>query len=177
MTLIKNLNDVLSAPLRHIPDDLLPFLARFSFAAVLLMYFWRSAVTKLGDGVTGLFALNPNAYVQIFPKAMEAAGYDPAGLSLFHKMVAMAGTWGEFILPALLLVGLFTRLAAVGMLGFIAVQTLVDVTGHGVEFGAWFNNQSGDLIADQRLLWVLLLSVLIIKGGGLLSLDRFLKMD
>ena len=133
-------------------------------------------MTKLGDGVMGIFVLNPNAYFQMFPKAMEAAGFDPSALSVIHKLIALAGTWGEFILPALILLGLFSRLAGLGMMVFVAVQTYVDITGHGAEFGAWFNNQSGELIADQRLLWYLLFAILVIKGGGLLSVDRALKI-
>jgi putative oxidoreductase len=57
--------------------DLLPLLARLVFAAVLLLFFWRSAMTKLGGGLAGLFQPSDGAYVQIFPRAMEAAGYQP----------------------------------------------------------------------------------------------------
>ena len=34
-------------------DALLPLLARFTFGAVLALYFLASALTKLGDGVFG----------------------------------------------------------------------------------------------------------------------------
>ncbi|GHA40229.1 hypothetical protein GCM10008927_00400 [Amylibacter ulvae] len=153
----------------------LPTFARFIFAATLLMYFWKSAATKLGEGFSGLFALDPNGYVQIFPKAMEAVGYDPSQLGFIYKLIAIAGTWAELILPLFIVLGLFTRLAALGMMGFVAVQTLVDVTGHGAKFGGWFNNQSGELIADQRLFWYLLFATLLIKGAGPISLDRFCK--
>ena len=177
MQMIQNLYSKITVPCGKISDGILPLLARIVFAAVLLVYFWNSAMTKLGDGIGGLFVLNPNAYVQMFPKAMEAAGYDPSGLGFIYKIIAIAGTWAEFILPLLIVVGLFTRLAAIGMMGFVAVQTLVDVTGHAAAFGAWFNNQSGELIADQRLLWYFLFAILIVKGAGLLSLDRALKLD
>jgi putative oxidoreductase len=153
----------------------LPTLARFAFAAVLLKYFWGSAATKLGDGVGGLFNLDPNGYVQIFPKKMEMLGYDPSGLNIIYKLIAVLGTWSEFILPALILVGLFTRLAALGMFGFVIVQTFVDVTAHGAKLGSWFNNSSAELIADQRLLWFVLFATLVVKGAGPLSLDRLMK--
>jgi putative oxidoreductase len=153
----------------------LPTLARFAFAAVLLKYFWGSAMTKLGGGIGGLFNLDPNGYVQIFPKKMEMLGYDPAGLGFIYKFIAVVGTWSEFILPALILVGLFTRLAALGMIGFVTVQTYVDVSAHGAELGSWFNNVSEDLIADQRLLWFVLFATLIIKGAGPISLDRLMN--
>ncbi|NBR52249.1 MAG: DoxX family membrane protein [Rhodobacteraceae bacterium] len=158
----------------------LPTLARFVFAAVLLVYFWGSALTKLGDGPLGLFRPSSGAYVQIFPKAMEAVGYDTSALGLWHWAVVVAGTSAEFLLPALLLIGLCTRLAALGMLGFIAVQTLTDLYGHGAihqaaTVGAWFDRASGSLILDQRAFWVVGLMALVMLGGGPLSADRALR--
>ncbi|MEC9105188.1 MAG: hypothetical protein VX878_15360, partial [Pseudomonadota bacterium] len=84
---------------------LLPLLARFTFAAVLLPYFWASAVTKMGSGIFGLLSPSVGAYAQIFPRAMEAAGYDPSNLGVFHWAVVVAGMWAEFILPALVVLG------------------------------------------------------------------------
>ena len=155
----------------------IPFLARFVFAAVLLIYFLRSGVTKLGDGLFGFLFPSAGAYIQIFPKTVEAAGYDTSQLNAFHWLVTVAGTWAEFILPIAIVIGLFTRLAALGMIGFVAVQSIVDVTGHGVggkDLGAWFDSASGALIMDQRTLWVFLLLVLVAKGAGQLSVDRYL---
>ena len=79
------------------------------------------------------------------------------------------GTVAEYVLPFLILIGLFTRLAALGTIGFIWVQTLVDVTGHGVPFGALFDNNIA--LVDQRVMWSFLLLVLVFKGAGALSLD------
>jgi hypothetical protein len=79
------------------------------------------------------------------------------------------GTWAEFILPALVVLGLFTRLAALGMIGFVLVLTWVDIMGHGAgpeTIGAWFNNTSGDAILDQRAFWIFLLIVLVLRGAG-----------
>ncbi len=158
-------------------DWFLPTLARFLFAAVLLVYFWQSATTKIGDGLLGVFTLSAGAYVQIFPKRMEAVGYDPGQLSFLEHLIAYAGTYAEFILPALVVAGLFTRLASLGMIVFIAVMTYVDVTGHGVDaqtIGAWFDRVATAPIADQRALWVFLLLVVVTKGPGPVSLDRLL---
>ena len=158
----------------------LPLLARFIFAAVLLIYFWNAGLTKLGDSFFGF--LNPSfgAYAQIFPKAVEAAEYDPANLSAFHWLVTVAGTWAEFILPALIIVGLATRLAALGMIGFVVVQSLTDLYGHGAiehaeTLGAWFDRFSDGLILDQRAFWIFTLVVLVVKGAGVLSLDHALR--
>ena len=155
-------------------DWFLGLLARFTFAAVLLAYFWNSALTKIGPGLLGVFGLSPGAYVQIFPKRMEAVGYDPSQLSFVEHLVTHVGTYAEFLLPALIVVGLLTRLASLGMIVFIAVMTAVDITGHGVDaatIGAWFDRQSGAAIADDRTLWVFLLLVLVLRGPGPVSLD------
>ncbi|MEO0677733.1 MAG: DoxX family protein, partial [Pseudomonadota bacterium] len=111
------------SPLEAASSAILTTSARLIFAGVLLFYFWQAGVTKLGEGVFGF--LNPDfgAYVQIFPKAVEAAGYDPSQLGAFHYLVVVAGTVAEFVLPALIVLGLFTRLAALGMSVFVIVQS------------------------------------------------------
>ena len=155
----------------------LPTLARFGFAAVLFSYFWRSAMTKIGPGVLGMFSPSDGAYIQIFPKVVEAAGYDFSKLGTYHWAVVMAGTWAEIVLPILIVLGLFTRFAALGMIGFVVVQSLTDVWGHGVsgdDLGSWFDAASGALVMDQRALWVMLLAVPVMLGAGPLSLDRVL---
>ncbi len=156
---------------------LLPLLARLSFSAVLLIYFWNSARTKLGDGLLGFLHPSDGAYVQIFPKLVEALNYDTSQLTAFHWAVAEAGMLAEMILPLLILTGLFTRLAALGMVGFILVQSLTDIYGHGVQgddLGRWFDAASGSLILDQRSLWLMVLAVLVLLGGGRFSLDHLL---
>jgi putative oxidoreductase len=160
-------------------DWILSTIARVLFAALFLMYFWVSGLTKLGDGVFGLFSPSVGAYAQIFPRAMEAAGYDASQLTLFHTLVVLAGTWAEFILPLMIVVGLLTRLAALGMIGFVIMQTLTDLYGHGAiseagTVGAWFDKTPDSVIFDQRALWVFLLVTLVVKGAGPLSLDRVL---
>jgi len=158
---------------------LLPLLARLTFAATLLVYFWASALTKLGEGALGLLRPSTGAYAQIFPRQLEAAGYDASQLTPLHDLVVLAGTWAEFLLPALIVAGLFTRLAALGMIGFVALQSLTDVYGHGqtdpATLGAWFDRLPDGVILDQRLFWVFTLSYLAIKGAGALSLDAAIR--
>jgi putative oxidoreductase len=159
---------------------LVPTLARIVFAGVLLIYFWRSALTKLGDGFFGFLSPSTGAYVQIFPKKAEAVGYDVTQFSFIEDLIVLAGTWAEFILPALIILGLLTRLAAFGMIGFIIVMSLTDIYGHMADaqtVGAWFDAPSGSLIMDQRGLWIFLLVVLVLRGGGPLSLDRLLGLE
>lgn len=150
--------------------------ARLTFASVLFGYYWNSALTKIGEGVLGVFDLTAGAYIQIVPWAMEAAGYDDTAIAFVPwGAVAAAGTYAEFVLPVLIVAGLLTRLAALGMIGFVAVQSWVDVTAHGADaatIGALFDRAPSAMILDQRLLWVFLLSVLVAKGAGAFSIDH-----
>lgn len=158
-------------------DWLIPTLARFLFAAVLLVYYLNSGLTKLGDGFSGLWTPSVGAYAQIFPRVLENAGYDTGALNLFQHLVVIAGTWAEFILPTLIVLGFLTRIAAIGMIGFIVLQSLTDVYGLGLadEVGGWFDRFPDAVILDQRAFWVFILIVLVIKGGGPLSFDRALS--
>lgn len=165
----------LATRLDDLAPAILPTLARLSFAGVLLVYYWNSAGTKLGDGVFGVFSPSFGAYAQIFPKTMEAISYDVSQLGLFHWAVVVAGTVAEYVLPLLILLGLLTRLAALGMIGFVFVQSWVDIHGHGLgaeDIGAWFDGNASALILDQRAFWVLALLILVLRGAGPISLDR-----
>lgn len=169
----------MARPLNRLGDEVLPILARLVFAGVLLVYYWNSGQTKLGDGLFGFLTPSSGAYVQIFPKAMEAVGYDTSQLNFFHWAVVTGGTIAEFVLPALIAIGLLTRLSALGMIGFIIVQSLTDLFGHGGiahdgTLGAWFDRMSDALILDQRAFWILGLTILVFKGAGPLSVDRLL---
>ncbi|MCP5082129.1 MAG: DoxX family protein [Alphaproteobacteria bacterium] len=149
----------------------LGLLARVVFSSVTLLFFWNSAKTKIG---TGLLTPSTGAYAQIFPKKFEAAGYDADAMSGLDTAIVLAGTYAEFLLPALILIGLFTRLSAVGMIGFIVVMSIVDINGHGLDaktIGAVFDRIQDGVVADQRLLWLFPLVYLALKGAGVMSLD------
>jgi putative oxidoreductase len=151
-------------------------LARLTFASVLFFYFFNSAKTKVGEGVQGFLQVQDNAYFQILPKVVEQYGYDASQVPAFpYQWIVYAGTYSEFILPVLIVIGLFTRMAALGMIVFVAVQTYVDITAHAVDektIGAFFDRFPDAMIADQRLLWVFPLVYLFIYGAGKLSLDH-----
>jgi putative oxidoreductase len=157
----------------RVAPALLPTLARVLFVAVLFGYYWTSGLTKTGDGPLGFIRLDTGAYIQILPRLFDAVGYDPSALGLFPRLVVLAGTWAEFILPILLLIGLFTRLAALGMMGFVLVQTWVDVMGHNAALGSLFDRHADGLI-DTRALWLFPLVLLVLKGAGPLSIDAAL---
>lgn len=170
--------DRATAALAAIAPATLATMARLAFAGVLAGYFWQSALTKLGDGPLGLVRPSLGAYAQIFPRRFEAVGYDLSQLTLFHWAVVEAGMLAEFLLPLLIVIGLLTRFASLGMIGFIAVQTLTDIYGHGVDaatVGQWFDRDPAGLIADQRALWALMLLIPLFLGAGPISTDRLLR--
>ena len=161
---------------------LIPTLARLVFAAVLFIYFWQSGLSKIAfdQGILGLLTPTDGAFVQIFPKAADAALYAVSQMTWLQWIIAVAGGWAEIILPLMIVGGLLTRLASLGMIGFVVVQSLTDILAHGVVIGmagndTWFDNYSDGLILDQRAFWVFVLIVLVIKGAGPLSLDRVLS--
>ena len=63
----------LARPLDRFGDEALPLMSRLVFAGVLLVYYWNSGLTKLGDGLFGLFNPSLGAYAQIFHKPVECA--------------------------------------------------------------------------------------------------------
>jgi putative oxidoreductase len=152
----------------------LGLLARLVFLAVLLPYYINSALTKFD----GPFSIADSAYYQIALPAVDAAGGDVSAVSLFPwGLMVLFGSYGEIILPLLLVAGLSTRIAALGMIGFIIVQTLTDVLVHNVDattIGALFDRFPDSVILDQRLLWIFPLVYLAVKGAGLFSLDKLL---
>jgi putative oxidoreductase len=160
---------------RGTQDWFIGLFARLTFLAVLFGYFHSSWSTKAGEGLIGLVAVRPGAWYQIAPWAVEAAGGDLAKTGFIDTVIVHAGTYAELLLPLMIVAGLFARAAALGMIVFVAVQSFVDIRFHGVgpeTTGALFDRFPDSVIADQRLLWVFLLAMIVIKGAGYLSLDR-----
>lgn len=153
--------------------------ARLVFISVLGLYYYNSGLTKLGDGILGFIAPSTGAFGQILPPLLDAAGYDTSAIPFFPwHIIVIAGTWAEFLLPLMILLGLFTRIAALGMIGFVVVQSYVDVVFHGLEakfIGSMFDRFPDAIIFDQRLLWIFVLVVLVVKGAGKISLDQLLS--
>ena len=165
----------LTDQLNTVEYAVMPTLSRLTFARVLLLYFWNSGMIKLGDWLFGFFTPRSGTYAQIFPKAFEVIGYDITQLTVFHWAVVTSGTIAEFVLPLQIVVGLLTRLSSMAMIVFIVVKSLTDKYGHGGNLGAWFNKVSSELITDQRAFWIFVLLLLVFKGAGPVSLDRFFK--
>ena len=152
----------------------LGLLARLVFLAVLVPYYINSALTKFD----GPFSIADGAYYQIALPAVEAAGGDVSAVSFFPwGLMVFLGSYGEILFPLLLVAGLFTRVAALAMIGFIIVQSLTDILVHNVDattIGSLFDRFPDSVILDQRLLWTFPLVYLAVKGAGWLSLDKLL---
>lgn len=180
ITAIRNLHNSCFGFFQQLLHGWFPgLLARFVFAAVLFMYFINSAKTKVGEGIGGVFSVQDGAYIQILPTVMEQYGYDASQIPAFpYQLIVYAGTYAEFILPILIVIGLATRIAAIGMVVFVFVQSFVDITAHSAEketIGSWFDRIPDATILDQRALWVFLLMYLVIYGAGKVSLDYMLS--
>jgi putative oxidoreductase len=139
----------------RIPHSLIALLARFSIAAV----FWKSGQTKVEglaiDIVEGRFELGwprlSDSAVALFRDEYKVPLLPPETAALF-------ATFGEHVLPLLILLGLATRLSALGLLLMTAViQTFVYPDAyptHGV--------------------WATVLLVLMARGAGIVSLDHLI---
>ena len=153
--------------------------ARLVFSSVLLGYFLTSALTKVGSGFPGIFIPRDGAYAQILPKVAENVGYDISQIAFIpYGLIVYLGTIAEFVFPFLILVGLFTRLSSLAMIGFIAVMTYVDIFFHGLgakDIGAPFDSVQNAVVWDQRLLWIFPLIYLVVRGPGWFSLDGVLS--
>ena len=108
--------------------------------------FWRSGQTKVAEG--GFPTIDPIQY-DLFANEFSGLPLDPA-------LAVPLTVWAEHLFPALLLVGLATRFSAAALL----VMTLVIQIF--VFPGAWWPVHS---------LWAAMAAMLIVRGGGLFSLD------
>lgn len=112
--------------------------------------FLKSGWLKVTSWENTLFLFNEEYHVPLLPPALAAA----------------AGTVGELIFPLLLIVGLASRLAA---LGLSAVNVMAVVAYAHVLLAEGFEAALGD-----HVLWGVVLLVLAVAGPGSLSLDALL---
>lgn len=122
------------AGLERIPHDAIALLARLSMAGL----FWRSGQTKIEgfalDPLLGRFELGwprfAAATVDLFREEYRLPVLSP-------ELAALAASWAEHLLPVLLLVGLATRFAALGLLAMTAVIQLFVYPDAWPTHGAW----------------------------------------
>ena len=129
---------------RLVPHDALALIARVALGAI----FFLSGRTKVDGWLTvtdGTYTLFRDEYkLPLIPV----------------EIAAHAATWAEHLFPLLLVLGLFTRLSALALLGMTLVIQLF------VYPDAW----------PTHLSWAGLLLYLVGRGAGTLSLDRLLRI-
>lgn len=123
--------------------------ALFFLRLVLAGIFWRSGQTKIAEGTW--FTISENTFF-LFQE-------EYSGVPLPSHLAAIMATVSEHLFPILLVLGLFTRLSAFALLGMAMVIQLF------VYPDAWW---------QVHALWVAMALVLIVRGGGWLSLDAVL---
>lgn len=138
---IRRLNGLLS----RIPEPVVALLLRVFPAMVFL----QSGRTK----VEGLFTIKESTFF-LFE-------HEYALPLIPHHWAAVMATLAEHALPVLLILGLFTRFAGLGLLAMTAVIQIF------VYPGAWITHG----------LWATALVALIARGPGAWSLDRVLGLD
>jgi putative oxidoreductase len=113
--------------------------------------FWLSGRTKVEEG--SLLTVSENALYQFSEDPFNKVPLLPSDIAAYLT------TYAEHILPILLLLGLFTRLSALALMGMtLVIQFFIFPE-------AWW---------QVHILWVALAMVLIVRGGGGFSLDRIL---
>ena len=79
------------------------------------------------------------------------------------EISAVMGTAGEMMLSTLLVLGLFGRFGAAGLLVMVGV----------IEYSFQYS-QPEYATLPEHMTWALLLLVIVVRGAGALSLDRIL---
>jgi putative oxidoreductase len=129
----------------RLPEHLMLLFVRVVLAGI----FWRSGRTKVEEG--SWFTLNDTT--------LELFRTEYAGVPLPPELAAPMAAAAEHLLPALLVAGLLTRLSAFGLIGMTMIIQFF------VYPDAWWPAHS---------LWAALALILMLRGGGLLSLDAWL---
>lgn len=129
-----------------VPESLLLAFVRVVLGGI----FWRSGQTKVAEGT----------WFQLTDTTYELFRTEYAGVPLPSEFAAVMANAAEHILPALLLMGLFTRGSALALVGMtLTIQFFVYPD-------AWWPEHS---------LWTALALMLVLRGGGLFSLDALLS--
>jgi putative oxidoreductase len=108
--------------------------------------FFKSGLTKIDSWDSTLFLFNDVYAVPVLPPALAA----------------WLATAAELALPVLLVIGLATRLGALGLfiLNYVAVVSFPDMGAVGIK---------------DHVLWGVMLAVIFFHGPGRLSLDEWLR--
>jgi putative oxidoreductase len=139
--------------MQRIPESAVALLGRFSVAAV----FWSSGQTKVEglaiDLVAGQVELG---WPRLAPSAVDLFRDEYRLPLLPPETAALLAATAEHLLPLLLLLGLGTRFAALGLLAMTAVIQFAVYPSAYATHGVW----------AAVLLWLML------RGPGVVSLDH-----
>lgn len=127
-----------------VPYSILALIARLGVADV----FWRSGQTKV---IEGTWTLDPNT-IDLFRNEYKVPVIPP-------EIAAYMATIQEHLFAVLLVIGLASRLSALGLLGMIVVIQLF------VYPDSW----------PDHLLWLGGISLILCRGPGKISIDHFIR--
>lgn len=128
----------------RIPMDVILLATRIGIAMVFL----KSGLTKTSEGLT------------LADQTFVLFEYEYALPLIPHDIAAYMATYAEHILPALLIIGLAGRFAALGLLVMTAVIQIF------VYPDLW----------DIHLFWAGALLLIVARGPGLFSVDKLISM-
>lgn len=108
--------------------------------------FFASGLTKLDDWESTLYLFESEYQVPLLP----------------YTVAAVLGTFGELVFPVLLVLGFFTRLAALGLaiVNVVAVISLSEITPAAL---------------NQHYLWGVMLLTLLVSGGSYWTMDHWIR--
>lgn len=109
--------------------------------------FFKSGWLRLQDFLNGQWQNQVTAFTEYHPIP-----------GVPGDIAAVAGTFGEVTLPVLLALGLLTRVGAGGLLIMTLIIQFIVPQEYGVS-------------NPDHYMWMLLLAVPLIRGGGMLSVD------
>lgn len=129
-----------------VPEAIMLLFVRVALAGI----FWRSGRSKVEEG--SWFQISDSTYF-LFSEEYSA-------VPLPSDFAAVMATMSEHVFPMLLVLGLLTRLSAAALIGMTMVIQIF------VYPEAWWS---------VHMLWVALALVLIVRGGGSLSVDAMFE--
>ncbi|WP_373474172.1 DoxX family protein [Sphingorhabdus lacus] len=126
-------------------ESLMLLFVRISLAGI----FWRSGRTKVDEG----------SWLTISDTTKFLFQEDYKNVPLPPELGAYMSTYAEHFFPILLVIGLFTRLSALALVGMTMVIQIF------VFPEAWWS---------VHMIWIALALTLIVRGGGQFSIDAIL---
>ena len=160
-----DLYDNLTARLRASGDYLWPLALRL----IMFWEFWEAGMAKL-NGQNWFADIPWEEWQKGFPFPFDKLGPD---------LNWLAATWGELFFAVLILLGLFTRFAAMSL---IVITAVAKAAVHcPAEWGSLAELWEGYVISADGagnyklpLLFVIILLPLVFHGGGKISIDHLL---